>query len=88
MQSKYFIKNLKVWLDANELTLDLNKSECLIIPPSNTIRNQNLNPIFYDEYYPILSSCSRYLGVFIDSQLTYKTYIENLEYEILRGVVY
>ena len=41
MQGKYFQKkvglkmhNLKIWLDANELTLNLNKTACLIIPPS------------------------------------------------------
>ena len=42
------IRNLKIWLDANELTLNLNKTACLFISPSNANKNLNLNPIFYD----------------------------------------
>ena len=60
------IRNLKVWLDANELTLNLNKTACLIISPSNTNKNLNLNPRFNDKLIKVLFS-RKYLAVFIIS---------------------
>ena len=66
--------NLKHWFDANELTLNLSKSACLIIPPTNSNKNQNLNPMIDDKLIKVVSSF-RYLGVFIDNQLSFKTHI-------------
>ena len=62
------IHNLKVWLDANELTLNINKTAYLVIPPTNSNKNQNMNPVTDNHIIKVVSSC-RYLGVFIDNQL-------------------
>ena len=50
------VHNLKIWLDANELTLNLSKTACLIIPPTNSNKNQNLNPIIDDKLIKLVSS--------------------------------
>ena len=79
------IHNLKAWLDANELTLNLSKTACLIIPPTNSNINQNLNRMIDNELIKVVSSC-RYLSVFIDNQLSFKTNIENFENKLSCGV--
>ena len=58
------ISNLKVWLDANELTLNLDKAAFLFILPPSTNKNLNLNQIFADKLIRAVSSC-KYLGVYI-----------------------
>ena len=63
-------------LDADELTLNLSKTVCLIIPPTNS--KKKLNPVIDDILIKVIPCC-RYLGVFIDNQLSLKTGIENLE---------
>ena len=79
------IHNLKVWLDANELILNLSKSACLIIPPTKSNKNQNLILMVDDKLIKVVSSC-RHLGVFTDTRLSFKTHIENLENELSCGV--
>ena len=34
------VRNLKAWIDANELTLNLSKTVCLIIPSTNSKKNE------------------------------------------------
>ena len=79
------IHNLKIWLDANKLTLSLSRTACLIIPPTNSNRNQNLNPMIDNKLIEVVFSC-KYLSVFIDNQLSFKTHIENLENKLSCGV--
>ena len=79
------VHNLKIWLDANELTLNLSNTACLIIPPTNSNKNQNLNPIIDNKLIKVVSSC-RYLSVFIDNQLSFKIHIKNLENKLSCGV--
>ena len=79
------VHNLKIWLDANELTLNLNKTACLVIPLTNSNKNQNLNPIIDDKLIKVVSCC-RYFGVFIDNQLSFKTHTKNLENKLSCGV--
>ena len=80
------IHNLKVWLDANELTLNLSKTACLIISPTTSNKNQSLTPMIDDKLIKVVFSC-RYLGVFINNQLSFKTHIQKLETKLSCGVV-
>ena len=56
-QTSANIRNLKVWLDANKLILNLSKTACLIIPPTNSNKNQNLNPMIDEKLIKVVSSC-------------------------------
>ena len=61
------VRNLKAWLDANVLTLNLTKTAYSIIPPTNSNKNQNLNPMIDDKLIKVIPSC-RYLDIFVDVQ--------------------
>ena len=50
------IHNLKAWLDTNELTLNLSKTASFIIHPTNSNKNQNLNPMIDDKLIKVVSS--------------------------------
>ena len=80
------IRNLKIWLDANEQTLNLNKTSCSSIPPSNANKNLNLNPIFNNELLKEVFYLCKYLDVFVIDQLTFKTHIEKLQNKLSCGV--
>ena len=64
------------WLCANMLSLNIQKSNYVIFhPPQRNIRNLNIN-LMINEVQMKRESCVTYLGVLIDSTLSWKNQVE------------
>ena len=50
------ISDLKVWLDSNELTLNFNKTACLLISPYTHSRNIIFNPMINGKLLKVVTS--------------------------------
>ncbi len=63
------VKNIKDWMASNFLLLNSDKTEILLIGPKNSTQN------ILDYYYTITSSTVKYLGVILDSNLSFENHI-------------
>ena len=80
-----------LWLEANKLTLNISKSNYVIFHPYQKKTNYNLQIIVYDSnsktFLPLqMKSNVKYLGLFIDSNLTWKAHIDYISLKISRAV--
>jgi len=64
------LEKFKIWLDANYLTINLNKTACILIPYSTKTTEYNFNPSFDGISINKVSSF-KYLGIIIDNQLMF-----------------
>ena len=78
-------KKLKTWLDANSLSMNLDKTACIIIPPSHNYIHYNFNPTFNESLLKIVRSY-KYLEITVDNQLKFKFHIQLLKKKISCGV--
>ena len=70
------------WLCANMLSLNIQKSNYVIFhPPQRNIRNLNIN-LMINEVQMKRESCVTYLGVLIDSTLSWKNQVEYVSKKI------
>ena len=79
------------WLCANMLSLNIQKSNYVIFhPPQRNIRNLNINLIninlMINEVQMKRESCVTYLGVLIDSTLSWKNQVEYVSKKIRRSI--
>jgi len=72
------LEKLKIWLDANYLTINLNKTACMLVLYSTNTIEYNFNPSFDGKSKNIVS-LFKYLGIITDNQLMLKNHIELLE---------
>ena len=71
------------WLLANKLSLNVSKSNFLIISPKKVIKTINLsinNKKLKQENY------TKYLGIIIDEQLNWKQHIKQVNIKISKGI--
>ena len=78
-------KKLKTWLDANSLSENLDKTACMLIPPSHNNIEYNFNPTFNGSLLKIVNSYE-YLGITVDNQLKFKFHIQLLRKKNSCGV--
>ena len=79
------ITDLKVWLDSNELTLNFNKTACMLISPYTPSRSIIFNPMINGKLLKVVTSY-KCLGITVDNQLNFINHIKNLEKKIASGV--
>ena len=72
------ISDLKVWLDSNELTLNFNKTACMLISPYTHSRNIIFNPMINGKLLKMVTPY-KYLEMTVDNQLNFINHIKNLE---------
>ena len=82
------------WLNANKLTLNAKKSNFVILRPHQRKMDHSVNIPMFDNSNHILTSLEckdhvKYLGVLLDSHLSWKYHIDNVELKISRiiGVI-
>ena len=75
------ICDFKLWTVANKFTLNITKSNLLIIPPKLNCNSKINNNIPINE-----SKTAKYLGITIDNKLTFKSHILNLRQKLSRAV--
>ena len=80
------LKNVHSWLCANKLSLNVKKSSAVIFQPKQK-RNasSDFNIVINTESLKI-NSCIKYLGIYIDSHLSWKDHIEFLVKKIKRNI--
>ena len=74
-------KKMHEWCEANNLRLNISKSSYILFKPStrcdNLILNLNCNVLVKD--VPLSRvTCTKFLGVYLDEQLTWSTHVDNL----------
>ena len=79
------MNKLQTWISANELQINLEKSEIIVIPSKLTAQTTNLS-IFYNERPINYFESSKYLGVNLDSKLNFKSHICIIENKVARSV--
>ena len=82
------------WLNANKLTLNAKKSNFVIFRPHQRKMDHSVNILMFDNSNHILTSLEckdhvKYLGVLLDSHLSWKYHIDNVALKISRiiGVI-
>ena len=79
--------NVSNWMQANRLSINSKKSNLLIIPPkfNSPLTSPEIN-IFYDGSPITISKSAKYLGVYIDDELNFKTRIKLLYTKLSRSL--
>ena len=77
------------WLNANKLTLNAKKSNFVIFCPHQRKMDHSVNILMFDNSNHILTSLEckdhvKYLGVLLDSHLSWKYHIDNVALKISR----
>ncbi|MCP4485285.1 MAG: reverse transcriptase family protein, partial [Flavobacteriaceae bacterium] len=73
------------WLIANKLTLNVNKSNFMIIKPRQKKLPRNVNLSLNSETLEE-SDCVKYLGVLIDKNLTWKNHIKHVTTKVAKSI--
>ena len=79
--------NVSNWMQANRLCINSEKSNLLIMPPkfNSPSTSPEIN-IFYDGSPITTSKSAKYLGVYIDDELNFKTHIKLLYTKLSRSL--
>ena len=80
------------WLNANKLTLNAKKSNFVIFCPHQRKMDHSVNILMFDNSNHILTSLEckdhvKYLGVLLDSHLSWKYHIDNVALKISRIIL-
>ena len=85
VKSKTELHNYKIWMDLNKLSLNINKTHSLLINP--TVHHSSSDAIaFFNIDGSQHVNVIKYLGIEIDSQLNFKSHIDNVKSKIAKGV--
>ena len=80
------LERIRVWLAANKLTLNMTKTELLLIGFKQRLSNFTVNPTANINQFPIKRvSTVKSLGVHIDENLTWECHINELSKKIASG---
>ena len=79
--------NVSNWMQANRLCINSEKSNLLIIPPkfNSPLTSPEIN-IFYDGSPITIPKLAKYLGVYIDDELNFKTHIKLVYTKLSRSL--
>ena len=81
------LERICVWLAANKLTLNMTKTEFLLIGFKQRLLNFTANPTVTINQFPIKQvSTVKSLGVHIDENLTWECHINELSKKIASGI--
>ncbi len=73
------------WLIANKLTLNVDKSNFLLISPSRKNTTNKINLSINNEAIA-QKDCIKYLGVLLDKNLSWKNHIQHVKLELSKGI--
>jgi len=77
------LERIRVWLAANKLTLNMTKTEFLLIGSKQRLLNSTAHPTATINQFPIKQvSTVKSLGVHIDESLTWECHIDELAKKI------
>ena len=79
------VANINQWMTANNLVVNANKTIALNVSPNMRNNNDTLSYVLNGETV-CSSNSAKYLGIIINNQLSFKTYVSNLESKIARSV--
>ena len=81
------LERIRVWLAANKLTLNMTKTEFLLIGSKQRLLNFTANPNANMDQFPIKRvSTVKSLGLHIDENLTWECHINELSKKIASGI--
>ena len=84
-EAKTELENLHLWMDANKLTLNLSKSNVMLI--NSKLRDKGkFDNIKTKKSEICITSTVKYLGIYIDEELNFKYHITSIVAKISRGV--
>ena len=75
-------KNLYLWLSVNRLALNVEKTNFIIFHPFNKPLKYNVTLKIHKKAI-LENKCIKYLGVIIDSTLSWKDHLNNLSKKII-----
>ena len=78
------LKQLLDWFRANKLTLNLNKSCCMLFIP-HTLHQLKFDLMVENVEIPIVN-CTKFLGVWIDDKLNWRKHVNTLVLKIKRNI--
>lgn len=83
------LANLDVWMKSNKLSVNISKTNYVIFRPRQRKLNINLC-LQYDNQTLIQKQCIKFLGVYIDENLSWKIHINNICKKIAKsvGIIY
>lgn len=76
-------KKVKMWFDANQLSLNVKKTHYMIFNSKHTVCKNNL--IIDDDVLQRVS-CTSFLGVKIDDKLTWKQHIDHVNSKLCKSI--
>ena len=72
------LKRMTDWFNANLLTINLDKTECILFPLNNTISKTEVVTMMINDKQLKGTLCTKFLGTWIDNKLYWKTHTNNL----------
>ena len=80
------LNNIHIWLCANKLSLNIEKSNFVIFhPPQKRLQSHNFSLAINNKQLK-REFCVRYLGILIDSNLNWKDQVEGIVKKIRRSI--
>ena len=79
------LKNVKYWLDANKLSLNVSKSNMILFRKTKKKLNEKLSIKIMGEEIEE-KEYTKYLGILIDNKLTWKYHINHVNIKISQGI--
>jgi hypothetical protein len=80
------IEKLSKWFSLNKLSLNISKTNYIIFHAQNKINPNNRSPVIINNTVINEVPSTKFLGIYIDSKLSWKTHINNKANQILRVV--
>ena len=84
------LNKIERYLNLNKIKLNVNKTKAMILSTRNNLYNLNLDSInlkFYCERIGVVQEI-KYLGVIIDSNMTFKKHVDNILKKILKNSIF
>ena len=79
------LENVSKWLSANKLSLNVSKSNMVLFRSRNQKVDKDICIKINNEQIKE-KECTKYLGVYIDNQLSWKNQISNIKIKLERGI--
>ena len=81
------ISTVTNWLNANKLTLNMSKSDIIVISPTSINTKSNVSTSYLQDLLPIkVVKETKYLGITIDNELTFHNHIKQLATKLSKSV--
>ena len=80
------LENLSVWLKANKLSLNLNKTKFMFFKSRKKLQELNLQVYINDQQIEQVNE-TLFLGVVLDENLTWKAHISHIANKISKSII-